>query len=139
MLEFIGTYFFISLWGLSITIVILIAYVIFIKRDVSTQLTSLQEKTNCIITKEDLNKINTLLDAIKESQGVRDLTLDKLIKQHEAFVKFLKNVAQNDGKIDIVCFEENDIHIENESECKLLLDYRKEKRRSSLFDIYDKK
>lgn len=139
MLEFIGTYFFISLWGLSITIVILIAYVIFIKRDVSTQLTSLQEKTNGIITKEDLNKINTLLDAIKESQGVRDLTLDKLIKQHEAFVKFLKNVAQNDGKIDIVCFEENDIHIENESERKLLLDYRKEKRRSSLFDIYDKK
>ena len=51
-------------------------------------------------------------------------------------MKFLRNVAQNDGKVDISCFEEN-VQTENESERKLLLDYRRERRRSSLFDIYD--
>ena len=139
MLEFIGTYFFISLWGLSIAIVILIAYVIFIKRDVSTQLTTIQEKTNNAISKEDLNTITTTLTAVKDSQNIRDVALDKLMRQHEAFVKFLKNVAQNDSKVDITCFEEDDVHAEDESERRLLLNYRKEKRRSSLFDIYDKK
>lgn len=138
MLEFIGTYFFLSLWGLSISIVILVAIVIFIKRDVLANLKEIKEKIINVITKEDLNKIETALGTIKESQGIRDVALDKLTKQHEAFVKFLKNVAQNDGKVDITCFEE-DIQPENESERRLLLNYRKEKRRSSLFDIYDKK
>lgn len=137
MLEFIGTYFFLLLWGLTIALVISIAFNIFLKRDASKQLAEILLKITGA-PQPTTEKLENELREIRKSQELRDNTLDKIIKQHDAFVKFLRNVAQNDGKVDISCFEEN-VQPENESERKLLLDYRRERRRSSLFDIYDNK
>ena len=164
MLELIATYIFSTIWALSIAIITLLIFVIFLKRDVNTKLKLISRFKellddlvlfkNSILSGPIANEIEkfkkSLLDRlgiIEESQEKRDETLTHIIQQHNAFFKIMecivreKNIEGLDELFNDIARLDNDDEL-SDKEKRLLISFRKqeeESKKKRLFDSYDEK
>ena len=148
MLEFISTYFFVTIWSMSTTIIILLIFVLFLKRNIIENINLLKNLVDgfsesaeqLIDFREEFlsgrRNINEALNNIKASQVDRDEKLSRIIEQHNAFYEKMKSydtlLKNNSAPVEL-----------SDAEQKLLDTFRakqqEERRRSSLFEIYDKR
>ena len=148
MLEFISTYFFVTIWSMSTTIIILLIFVLFLKRNIIENINLLKNLVDrfsesaeqLIDFREEFlsgrRNINEALNNIKASQVDRDEKLSRIIEQHNAFYEKMKLydtlLKNNSAPVEL-----------SDVEQKLLDTFRakqqEERRRSSLFEIYDKR
>ena len=103
MLEFISTYFFVTIWSMSTTIIILLIFVLFLKRNIIENINLLKNLVDgfsesaeqLIDFREEFlsgrRNINEALNNIKASQVDRDEKLSRIIEQHNAFYEKMKS------------------------------------------------